>query len=116
MRELVALSPLPLEQLRRALLVLTQHNCVAVWQQPAEPTVRGERPATFLYEAQLSAMLVGIRCVCLLCACVCFVLCVLLMTTTPPRGALSHSFDDKTHPPPTKKINTKKGCCAFRCS
>jgi hypothetical protein len=54
----VQLQPATVRQL---LLALIQQNCVAVYLQPAEVTVSGTKPAVYLYEADLDAILQGPR-------------------------------------------------------
>jgi uncharacterized membrane protein len=50
------------QQLKQALLVLLQQNCVRTYLQPAEVRVTGVRPALYLYEADLVQILQVIRC------------------------------------------------------
>jgi hypothetical protein len=52
------------QQLKQALLVLIQQNCVRTFLQPAEVRVTGVRPAVYLYEADLVQILQVIRCAC----------------------------------------------------
>lgn len=52
------------QQLKQALLVLIQQNCVRTYLQPAEVRVTGVRPAVYLYEADLVQILQVIRCAC----------------------------------------------------
>ncbi|KAF6265727.1 hypothetical protein COO60DRAFT_870422 [Scenedesmus sp. NREL 46B-D3] len=49
------------QQLKQALLVLIQQNCVRTYLQPAEVRVTGVRPAVHLYEADLMHILQVIR-------------------------------------------------------
>ncbi|WIA34705.1 hypothetical protein OEZ86_013016 [Tetradesmus obliquus] len=49
------------QQLKQALLVLIQQNCVRTYLQPAEVRVTGVRPAVYLYEADLVQILQVIR-------------------------------------------------------
>jgi hypothetical protein len=52
------------QQLKQALLVLIQHNCVRTYLQPAEVRVTGVWPALYLYEVDLVQILQVIRCAC----------------------------------------------------
>jgi hypothetical protein len=67
------------QQLKQALLVLLQQNCVRTYLQPAEVRVTGVRPALYLYEADLVQILQVIRCAgrqaCLQKNAVCWAIC-----------------------------------------
>ena len=54
-------SGLPLPQLKVALLVLIQHNCVACWLHRESPNLRGESRVEQLYEALPAAVLASLR-------------------------------------------------------
>jgi DNA-directed RNA polymerase III subunit RPC3 len=59
--ELLRASALSAAQLRHALLVLIQHNCVNCFLKEEPPTMRGPGPSYFLYEAALPNILQILR-------------------------------------------------------
>lgn len=59
--ELLRASALSAAQLRHALLVLVQHNCVNCYLKEEPPTMRGPGPSYFLYEAALPNILQILR-------------------------------------------------------
>jgi hypothetical protein len=60
--ELLRASQLEAPVVKQALLVLLQHNMVQAWLQPEERLLDAVRPAQFLYEARLDAILQDTRC------------------------------------------------------
>jgi hypothetical protein len=59
--DLLRTSGLPAGQLKNALLVLIQQNCVNTYFQQEPPTLRGPGPSYQLYEAALDRILQIIR-------------------------------------------------------
>lgn len=60
--ELLRTSGLPVGQLKSALLVMIQHNCVNCYLHEEPPTLRGPGPSYQLYEAATDRILQIVRC------------------------------------------------------
>lgn len=59
--EVVRGTGLPLKDVRQALLVLIQHNCVTSYLVKEEATLKGNRHSYFIYQPQIDAILQLIR-------------------------------------------------------